>query len=162
MIAQVMDYITTLPDGQKMTVPEVEVEICDHCGERALSLASMRKVEEYVEEGMELLSSEELERIREAFGVDQARMGEVLGLGGKTYHRWEKGHQVPSRSMCYYLRALERFPNVFSWLNERGWEKPNNIIHVDFRSQFPHLRESVGPSRYKVASNPARALVGRI
>ena len=40
-------------------------------------------------------------------------MSEILGLGTKTYHKWESGAQFPTRSMSYYIRMLAEFPEAF-------------------------------------------------
>jgi DNA-binding XRE family transcriptional regulator len=66
-----------------------------------------------------------MREMREQFGVDQTEMSEALGLGGKTFHRWEKGSQYPSRSMGYYLRLLRQFPEAFEWLRSRRWKRRN-------------------------------------
>jgi putative zinc finger/helix-turn-helix YgiT family protein len=139
MILQVMDRSTTLSDGQIIVVPDVEVEVCDNCQESAISLESSLKMEAYVAEKIELIPAKELSVIRERLGVDQLEMSEILGLGTKTYHRWEKGNQIPSRSMGYYIRVLSEFPEAFNWLKNREWRSRSNIIEVDFKTAFPAL-----------------------
>ena len=118
---QRLDYTVTAADGAKVVVPNLLVEVCDHCGEIAVAADAAAVVDAAIAEQTEQLTVRELGRIREDLGVDQTEMSEILGLGGKTYHRWEKGNQVPSRSMGYYLRTLAEFPEAFAWLRERGW-----------------------------------------
>jgi len=149
LVPQVGEYSTVLPDGERMTVPKVEFDACDRCGETAISLASSLKVEAYVAEQIELLSSAELIRIREAFKVDQAEMSEILGLDGKTYLRWEKGHQIPSRSMGYNLRMLAEFPTAFAWLRARSWRSrrscaPNRSAPAPIEVASPLIPEGDG------------------
>lgn len=148
-----------------MIVPGTELEVCDQCGETTISLESSLKVEAYVAEQIELLSTTELGTIRIGFDVDQTEMSEILGLGEKTYHRWEKGNQIPSRSMGFYLRILQHFPDTFEWLRKREWRQKDNakIITVDFKKSFPALVNAecyIGPNSQR--HNPAKALFGRI
>jgi putative zinc finger/helix-turn-helix YgiT family protein len=164
---QVADYVATLSDGVKITVPKVPLEVCDYCGEIAVSLEASRQIDAYIAEQIEQLAPRELERIREDLGVDQTQMSEILGLGGKTYHRWEKGNQAVSRSMGYYLRVLAEFPEAFDWLRQRGWRKRNRVSVTqtvfDFGAAFPHLARSrqPQPSHAHPRFNPAKALFGK-
>jgi putative zinc finger/helix-turn-helix YgiT family protein len=124
---QVVDYPVTLPDGIRIIVPEVSVDVCDKCGEIALSLNSSRKIDAYIARETEVLSRAQLISIRNLLAVDQTEMSEILGLGTKTYHRWENGSQYPSRSMCYYIRLLAAFPEAFAWLRERRWRGGSHL-----------------------------------
>ncbi|MEI8315103.1 MAG: type II TA system antitoxin MqsA family protein [Verrucomicrobiota bacterium] len=155
------------PDEPVMTVPDVWIEQCDQCSEQFFPSETMRHIEEFIAEQAEQLSSDELERIREALGVDQTEMSEILGLGEKTFHRWEKGSQYPSRSMCYYIRVLAHFPESFEWLREKGWRRSNRVAAVvaalTYAEQFPDLAGTLGNQRGRVTTgrlglNPARGL----
>ena len=145
------DYLANVGESQKITIPDIAMEVCDRCGEEILPLESARAVDAAVAEYTERLTPEDLEEIRNLFGVDQTEMGEALGLGGKTYHRWEKGSQYPSRSMGYYLRLLREHPEIFEWLRSRGWRGRNRVINhelspvVDMQHRFPALAQN--PSR---------------
>lgn len=164
---QRIDYTINVADGVKVVVPNLLVEVCEHCGEIVLSADASDAVDAAIAEQTEQLTVRELERIREDLDVDQTEMGEILGLGGKTYHRWEKSNQVPSRSMGYYLRVLAEFPEAFAWLRERGWKKRNRLaatpIAIDFSAAFPDLTatQSVPVTREVPRYNPARALFGK-
>ena len=136
---QRLDYTVTAGDGVKVVVPNLLVEVCDHCGEMVLSADAADAVDAAIAEQTDQLTTRELERIREDLDVDQTEMSEILGLGGKTYHRWEKGNQVPSRSMGYYLRVLAEFPEAFAWLRERGWRGSNRFASETIEFDFGTL-----------------------
>lgn len=162
MIPRKTDHSVRLPDGVTVTVPDIEIEVCDNCQETSISLESSLVVDAYLAEHNEQLSTTELREIRESLGVDQTEMADILGLGAKTYHRWEKGSQIPSRSMGYYLRLLAEFPNGFAWLRNRGWREKNKVIHVNFREKFPALGDDAEKySQQAFSRNPARALFGK-
>lgn len=155
------------PDEPVENVPDVWVERCDQCGEQIFPSETSQYIEKFIAEQAEQLTSDELEQIREALEVDQTQMSQILGLGEKTFHRWENGTQYPNRSMCYYIRVLAQFPEAFEWLRERGWRRSNRVAQVlatlDLSSQFPDLagkavveRGRSTPSRLGI--NPARGL----
>jgi hypothetical protein len=50
-------------------------------------------------------------------------LAESLGLGSKTWMRWENGEQNMSRSMGYFIRAMAQFPDVYEWVADRGWRQ---------------------------------------
>jgi putative zinc finger/helix-turn-helix YgiT family protein len=139
------DYIAHIGDGETLRIPNVTMEICDKCGEEIFSIQTARTIDAAIAEHTELLLPKELTEIRMQFKVDQTEMSEALGLGAKTYHRWEKGSQYPSRSMGYYLRLLREFPEVFEWLRLRQWRGRNRIATCErspleiMQIRFPNL-----------------------
>jgi putative zinc finger/helix-turn-helix YgiT family protein len=159
-----VDYKATTSDEPEEIVKGVWVERCSICGEMVFPSESSRYIDAVLAEKSEQLTPAELEQIRKRLGVDQTEMSEILGLGGRTYHRWEKGTQYPSRSMCYYIRLLGKFPTVFNWLRTHSWrhEKPNVKLssrHDEITRKFPDLANS--PWRHdeiKDSFNPARGL----
>ena len=167
MQASVGPYEVDLGENLRLTIPNVPQEICDHCGEIAIGAEAARLIDAAIAEQTEQLTPHELERIREDLGVDQTEMSKILGLGGKTYHRWEKGNQVPSRSMGYYLRTLAEFPEAFAWLRERGWQRRNRlaapVVEFDFSAAFPDLAvtKHTPATRAVPRFNPAKALFGK-
>jgi putative zinc finger/helix-turn-helix YgiT family protein len=145
------DYLAKIGEGQTIKVPNIQMEVCDKCGEEILSLEAARDVDSAIAEYTDRLTPEELTAIRKEFGVDQTEISEALGLGGKTYHRWEKGSQYPSRSMGYYLRVLREYPEVFAWLRGRGWQARNRVTTIE---KSPLLDME---SRFRaLAGNPSR------
>lgn len=149
------DYLAKIGEGQKIKIPNVSMEVCDKCGEEILSLESARLVDAAIADHTERLTPDDLQEIREQCGVDQTEMSDVLGLGSKTYHRWEKGSQYPSRSMGYYLRILRDHPELFEWLRSRGWQGRNRLTTSEksplseMQSRFPVL--AANPSRLNYA-----------
>jgi putative zinc finger/helix-turn-helix YgiT family protein len=113
-------------DENSFDIPDVWVEKCDECNETFFPPESSSYIEQCIAEKTEQLTPPQLEQIRKRLGVDQTEMSEILGLGGRTFHRWEKGTQYPNRSMCYYIRVLEHSPFVFEWLRNRGWRTRMN------------------------------------
>lgn len=137
-------YEATAADDVKIVLPRVKLLRCSSCGDELLPPETQKQIDAAVAEQTEQLTARELETISEHFNLDQTQTSEVLGLGGKTFHRWLKGTQYPSRSMGYYLRVLAEFPQAFEWLKERGWRKHNRLAQfqdekLQFELRFPDL-----------------------
>jgi putative zinc finger/helix-turn-helix YgiT family protein len=169
LVEIVQDYTDVGPDGASVVVPGVKMFRCTQCGEELIPAESNRYISRYVAEANEQLTKVELYAMLEASGLSQKDFAEAIGLGEKTFHRWLKGTQVVSRSMGYYLRALERFPAAFAWVRERGWRKPAPaVVRTAARDTtglspfFALARRSAAPgTRVDVGtrSNPARTLM---
>jgi YgiT-type zinc finger domain-containing protein len=145
------NYTAEIPDDNPIAIEGIWADRCDHCGEIVFPGETTRFIESVVADETEQLTPRELERIREDLGVDtQDEMSETLGLGLKSYHKWESGKQYPTRSMCYYIRVLAEFPEAFDWLRRRAWRQKNRVIQrqpqlsqADLVVMFPNL-----PSRF--------------
>ncbi|MCE0499102.1 MAG: type II toxin-antitoxin system MqsA family antitoxin [Methylacidiphilales bacterium] len=133
-----IDHREECPDSPAVVVSGVWVDQCNHCNEVVYPGETTRFIEQLVSEQSDLLSPHELERLREELGLDQTEIGEVLGLGSKSYHRWEKGTQFPSRSMCYYIRVVAEFPEAYAWLRQRGWKQKNRLHAIDATQNRTH------------------------
>jgi len=152
-----IDHIEQVADGDPITVSGVWVERCDHCGEIVFPGETTRFIEAAVAEQTEQLSPRELERIREDLGVaTQDEMSEILGLGLKTFHKWESGRQFPTRSMSYYIRVLAEVPGAFEFLRRRAWRAKNRVAtpqaEADLAAMFPDL--TANPSTSSRIANP--------
>lgn len=99
---------------------EGESVVCKNCGASGpvceTSRHAVRTWNSRIEfKESEILTPEQLKSIRLDLGVKtQDEMSSLLGLGAKTYHKWESGKQKPNLSMCRYIRlyAHTRQPNV--------------------------------------------------
>ena len=167
-----IDHTEMLPEDDPMLIRNIWVEHCDHCGELVFPGETVQFIESFIAEQTEQLAPRELERVRDGLGIQtQDEMSEILGLGKKTYHKWESGSQFPTRSMCYYIRVLAQFPAALEWLRERAWRKQNRLAkvlqQVDFPTSFPDLAGSLPQEQHSSVSswrplnqptrNPARA-----
>ena len=135
-------YETLAADDVQVVIPKVKLLRCPKCGDELIPPETQKEIDRAVAEQTEQLSQRELEEAADTFGIDQTRISEVLGLGNKTFHRWLKGTQYPSRSMGFYIRILTEFPEAFEWLKERAWRKRNRMslnANLNPAVQFPDL-----------------------
>jgi putative zinc finger/helix-turn-helix YgiT family protein len=139
-----INHTEEVASDNPIEIPGIWVDRCDHCGEIVFPGDTTRLIESIVAEHIEQLTPRELERIREDLSITrQDEMSEILGLGAKTYHKWESGAQFPTRSMSCYIRVLAEFPQAFDWLRLRAWRAKNRLsqpnAQPDLASMFPDL-----------------------
>lgn len=135
-------YEVTVADNIRILIDKLTLLRCPKCGDELIPPTSQEQIDRAISEQTEQLSRLELQDMADTFDLDQTQISEVLGLGGKTFHRWLKGTQYPSRSMGYYLRVLAKFPEAFAWLKARGWRNQSQTIELqntDLSGQYPDL-----------------------
>jgi len=145
-------HVENVAQDNPLTIPNVWVDRCNRCGEIVFPGDTVHYIETVVAEETEQLTGRDLEQIREDLGVDrQDEMSEILGLGTKTFHKWESGSQLPTRSMSYYIRLLAAFPDAFDWLRRREWRNANRLTgrnaQNDYAAMFPDLQISEDQNR---------------
>ena len=117
------DYKVKLPDGQASTVANLSFEECPECKDEFFSIEAMDRISDKVSAELDSLSLSDLKRIREKLQPNMTLLAESLGLGSKTWMRWENGEQNISRSMGYFIRTLSQFPEVYEWVADRSWRQ---------------------------------------
>jgi len=154
-------HVEEVAEDNPITVHGVWVDRCEHCAEIVFPNDSVQFIESVVAEQTEQLTPCELERIREDLGgASQDEMSEILGLGLKTYHKWESGRQFPTRSMSYYIRVLAEVPGAFEFLRRRAWRAKNRLAtppaQADLAAMFPDLAANP-PASSRIANPRAQS-----
>ncbi len=113
----------TNPDAREFEVdiPNAEWDECGSCGEIILSHDLQKRIQrwQYTRQGM--LTPEELKAIRERFGLSQVEMGRRLGVGDKSYSRWENSLSMQTKAIDNLVRMFAKNPELFYELeNERS------------------------------------------
>lgn len=79
---------------------------CDTCGEALLDDHAMSMIDDARRKALGLLTPQEIRAFRLRLQKTQAAMSEFLGIGEKTYCRWESGSYIQSEGFDRYLRLL--------------------------------------------------------
>lgn len=83
-----------------------------------------------------LLSPEEIRVVRLKYGFTQSEMEKLLGLGPKTWVRWERGRVCQSRAADQIIRALANNPRLVRDLMAGcGLEKEQALKILDTMDQ---------------------------
>lgn len=100
---------TNADDGTRLKYRE-RLSRCAHCGEEFFtheqSLAASRSRAGVLRTHEGLLAPEDIRDIRGSYGLSQAQLERMLGLGAKTVVRWERGTVRQSQAADLLLRIV--------------------------------------------------------
>lgn len=96
------------PDGSvRATVPvELNGYIDEFTGEECFTAEELMKIDSAKAYYAGIMLPDEIKALRERFHKTQEEMCDILGMGRKTWTRWETGAVVPNASMCKTLFLL--------------------------------------------------------
>jgi putative zinc finger/helix-turn-helix YgiT family protein len=117
----VTDYQTSIRQGdhyKKVTLKNITVERCTFCHEIMLPKDSLEKVESEKHEIRGLLTPEELKKLRKKLRLTQTGMADLLGVGKKSYLRWENGSYQQNVSTDRYIRLIDAIPENVAFLKK--------------------------------------------
>src|SRR5438105_11608011 len=81
-----------------LIIPNLNWQHCDQCGEDILDHEATQRVSAAQRNGLGLLTADELKDLRRRLRKSQQQMSELLGIGKKTYCRWESGTHFQSEA----------------------------------------------------------------
>ena len=102
-------YSTELEhDGRKYSIELVDFHVlkCENCGSLVLDDAANDRLFEALRSAAGLLAPSEILRQREALGLDQRELANLLQIPEATLARWETGAQMQQRCMDKLLRGF--------------------------------------------------------
>lgn len=142
------------PQGRtvKLAVPKLRWKHCRSCGEDVLDDVASEAITRAHRSALKLLGADEIRSIREALGKTQAEMAELLGVGEKTFTRWESGSHFQTEAFDRYLRLLQR-PGVIDLLNDIRLEKEGESESPSTQFEFLEVAayESISESRKRAS-----------
>jgi putative zinc finger/helix-turn-helix YgiT family protein len=118
-------------DGRKYAVALKEFEVlqCQNCGALVLDDAADDRLSEALRRAAGLLTPTEIKQNREALGLKQRELANLLRIAESTLSRWETGAQIQQRCMDLLLRLFfgVKEARVLAGFQEPAW-------HADLRS----------------------------
>jgi len=97
-------------------IEEFAVFICDFCEEEIVPektiTDSEKRLRDFHREVDGLLTSKQIKKIRESYGFTQDDFSELLGLGKKTFARYENSTVTQSRTTDHLLRIIDVLPEA--------------------------------------------------
>lgn len=137
--------------GGTMVIPNATWMECENCGQQMLPAALDKKLEELSMLRQGLLLPAQIKAIREKLGLTQTTMAERLGVGEKTYTRWESGRSMQNKSSDNLIRLMDRSPEQFAVIEaQRSPERSMKI--ADY---FKQLGQQQGQSQLAMAAHDA-------
>ncbi len=96
----------------QIAFPALEVLLCAKCGTIILPSEADQKITDALQRAAGILLPDEIRRNREALGLTQKELAELMQEHAETVARWERGGQLQSRSMDLLLRLFFKLPQV--------------------------------------------------
>jgi putative zinc finger/helix-turn-helix YgiT family protein len=123
--------------------------VCGSCHEEELppELVARIEAERYRLEG--LLSPLEVQDVRKRVGLSQREMAKLLGVGEKTYTRWELGLSAQTKSMDNLIRLADQHPEILLQIESRR----NPHRQREIREYFAGLPEAKAGSVFALAAH---------
>lgn len=135
--------------GGPIVVPNATWEMCAACGEKILSKALEHSIDGQVYERLGLLSPARIKEIRKCVHLNQTEMAHLLGVGDKTYARWESGRSMHNKSSDNLLRLVEKQPELFVRL-----EAQRNPRRREFIAKYvAGLKDTRSTGRFRLAAH---------
>lgn len=105
-------------DGQlySVTVPELTVPRCGHCGELVFNYPAEEQIRHALRSQLRLLTADEIRTARSTLKLSEKDLADRLGVPEATVSRWETGDQIQSRATDNLLRVFFALPEVRSVL----------------------------------------------
>jgi putative zinc finger/helix-turn-helix YgiT family protein len=107
------DHETYFREGThniKLVVKGLNIKRCSSCKEEFMPKEALERVQAEKHKKRGLLTMGQLKEIRQKLGYTQVEMAELLGVGRKTYLRWEKGLYLQNKSLDRYIRLIAENP----------------------------------------------------
>lgn len=86
---------------------------CHSCGEDILSHDLEEAIDVARYQRLGLLSPGEIRKVRTKTGLSSVDMAHLLGVGEKTYTRWETGRSVQNKANDNLIRFIDKNPKPF-------------------------------------------------
>lgn len=118
--------------GGPISVPDAEWAECSSCGETTLSYELFNALNAERSRRLGLLSAEEIKTIRKNLGLTQSQMAGLLGVGEKTYTRWESGKSVQNKSSDNLIRMAQQHPDLLVSLDAQRQPDRKSLISAYF------------------------------
>jgi putative zinc finger/helix-turn-helix YgiT family protein len=114
--------------GGAIVIDDAQWEECTACGERIASVELEQSLENERYSRLGLLRPEVIKEIRSRAGLSQEEMAEKIGVGRKTYARWESGHSLHNTSSDNLIRLFARDAGLFEQLDaERNPDRQEQL-----------------------------------
>ena len=135
--------------GGPMVVPEAQWLECSSCGKRILPHDLVRQIELMRYDRLGLLRPSQIKATREKAGLTQEAMADWLGVGAKTYTRWESGRSYHNRSSDNLIRLFDQNPELLARIQAQRNPERTRMI----RDYFSSLRNQQGAHTMGLAAH---------
>jgi len=105
-----------IPGGAIIVTEALWME-CTTCNELIIPPALNKALDDEARARRGLLTPQEIKEVRVQTGLSQEDMAQLIGIGAKTYTRWESGRSIQNKSNDNLIRLVQRNAGLFAQLD---------------------------------------------
>jgi putative zinc finger/helix-turn-helix YgiT family protein len=132
-----------------MIIPNTAWDACTSCGEEILPDELTKAIETEQYRRLGLLTPSEIRQVRQKTGLSAVDLANLLGVGEKSYTRWENGRSMQNRSNDTLIRFLDKNAEAFVIVDAE--RKPNRDRLL--AKYVSDLRSLKGRQQYAMAAH---------
>jgi putative zinc finger/helix-turn-helix YgiT family protein len=137
--------------GGEIVIRDTAWQHCESCGEDILSNELEAAIDRERYRRLGLLKPEEIRHVREKTGLSAVDMSHLLGVGEKTYTRWENGRSLQTKASDTLIRLIDRNAEMFALVDAEREPERDSLISRYF-DDLEHLK---GRNRIAMAAHGA-------
>lgn len=137
--------------GGTIVIPNARWRHCQSCGERVTPHDLDKALDRERCRRLGLLTPEEIRRVREKTGLSAVDLSRLLGVGEKTYTRWENGYSLQTKASDTLIRLIARNAEMFALVDAER-EPDRDAIITRYFAELEHIK---GDNRLAMAAHGA-------
>lgn len=137
--------------GGTIVVAEARWRHCESCGEDLIPHELDKALDRERYRRMGLLPPEDIRRVREKTGLSAVDMSHLLGIGEKTYTRWESGRSFQTRASDTLIRLIDNHAEMFVLVDAERSPARERLVE----QYFADLDRLKGDNRLAMAAHGA-------
>jgi HTH-type transcriptional regulator/antitoxin MqsA len=106
---------------------------CGTCGEKVLSHELDKAIDVEATRRQGLLTPGEIRDVRKRTGLSAVDMAHLLGVGEKTYTRWETGKSIQNKANDTLIRLLDKNAEPFTLVEAEREPNRNALVSQYFQ-----------------------------
>lgn len=135
--------------GGTMIIPNATWEACASCGEEILPDELTKAIESEQYRRLGLLTPAEIRQVRQKTGLSAVDLANLLGVGEKSYTRWENGRSMQNRSNDTLIRFLDKNAEAFMIVDAERKPDRDRLL----AKYVSDLRSLKGRQQYAMAAH---------
>src|SRR6266852_5326162 len=133
-----MEPPPTIPGGA-IVIRDASWLHCESCNEDILSSELDAAINRERYRRLGLLPPKEIRRVREKTGLSAVDMSHLLGVGEKTYTRWENGRSLQTKASDTLIRLMDKHAELFALLDAERQPDRETLVSSYF-GDLEHLK----------------------
>jgi putative zinc finger/helix-turn-helix YgiT family protein len=137
--------------GGAMVIPDAVWRHCESCGQSIIPHELDQALDRERYRRLGLLYPEEIRQVRQKTGLSAVDMSHLLGVGEKTYTRWENGYSLQTKASDTLIRLIDRNAEIFA-LVEAERKPGRDALIARYFADLEHVK---GSNRLAMAAHGA-------